>query len=131
MVNLRGQAIIKRAWPGCEATQCDEIGVEEEYIIIYKYLGCVMNEHLQCMRMVEERAKEGVKHKVTSSEGTGPLWGRLIKGATFVRRMNKLVEYACTGRRYGASIKCADVGSEDHFRGREATHSIGFPANAI
>lgn len=33
----------------------EKIGVVEEY----KYLGCVVDEHLQCMRMVEERGKAG------------------------------------------------------------------------
>ena len=29
----------------------EEIGLVQEY----KYLGCIVDEHLQCMRMVEER----------------------------------------------------------------------------
>ena len=34
-----------------------EIEVVEEY----KYLGCVINEHLESRRMVEERAKAGAR----------------------------------------------------------------------
>ena len=33
----------------------DEVQVVEEY----KYLGCVVNEHMQSVRMAEERAKAG------------------------------------------------------------------------
>ena len=33
----------------------DEVQVLEEY----KYLGCVVNEHMQSVRMAEERAKAG------------------------------------------------------------------------
>ena len=35
----------------------EKIAVVEEYW----YLGCVVNEHLNCTRMVEERAKAGAK----------------------------------------------------------------------
>ena len=35
----------------------DEVQVVEEY----KYLGCVVNEHMQSVRMAEERAKAGVR----------------------------------------------------------------------
>ena len=35
----------------------DEVQVVEEY----KYLGCVVNEHMQSVRMAEERAKAGAR----------------------------------------------------------------------
>ena len=36
---------------------------EEEFAIVeeYMYLGCVVDEHGQCRRMVEERAKAGAR----------------------------------------------------------------------
>ena len=74
----------------------EEVRVVEEY----KYLGCVVNEHLQSVRMVEERAKAGAgalgdwlrRCRATVGE---------VKGATFMKLMEMLVE---TVLLYGAEV---------------------------
>ena len=74
-----------------------QIGVVEEY----KYLGCVVNEHLQGMRMVEERAKAGAKALGDWLRRCRATVGE-VKGATFVRLMESLVESVLLyGWRYG------------------------------
>ena len=51
----------------------EEIKVMEEY----KYLGCVVDEYLSNMRMVEERAKAGAKALSDwLRRSIGPLWGK-------------------------------------------------------
>ena len=65
----------------------EEIKVMQEY----KYLGCVIDEYLSNVRMVEERAKAGAmalsdwlrRCRATAGE---------VKGATFVRLLEMLVE---------------------------------------
>ena len=74
----------------------EEIAVVQEY----KYLGCVVDEHLQGTRMVEERGKAGARAlsdwlrrcRVTAGE---------VRGATFVRLMESLVESVLL---YGAEV---------------------------
>ena len=74
----------------------EEVKVVEEY----KYLGCVVNEHLQGLRMVGERAKAGAgalgdwlrRCRVTVEE---------VKGSTFMKLMEMLVE---TVLLYGAEV---------------------------
>ena len=57
----------------------------------YKYLGCVVDEHLSNVRMIEERAKAGAKalsdwlRRCRASVGE-------VRGATFVRLLEMLVE---------------------------------------
>ena len=57
----------------------------------YKYLGCVVDEHLSNVRMIEERAKAGAKalsdwlRKCRATVGE-------VRGATFVRLLEILVE---------------------------------------
>ena len=76
----------------------EEVRVVEEY----KYLRCVVNEHLQGLRMVEESAKAGAgalgdwlrRCRVTVGE---------VKGSTFMKLMETLVETVllCMEQRYG------------------------------
>ena len=62
----------------------EEIKVMEEY----KYLGCVVDEYLSNVRMVEERAKAGAK-----ALSDWLRWCRApVEGATFVRLLEMLVE---------------------------------------
>ena len=57
----------------------------------YKYLGCVVDEHLSNVRMVEERAKAGAKVPSDWLRRCRATVGE-VKGATFVRLMKMLVE---------------------------------------
>ena len=65
----------------------EEIKVMEEY----KYLGCVVDEYLSNVRMVEERAKAGAKALSDWLRRCRATVGE-VKGATFVRLMEMLVE---------------------------------------
>ena len=53
MMHMRRKGIKRTEEKFCVGEE--EIAVVEEY----KYLGCVVDEHGQCRRMVEERAKAG------------------------------------------------------------------------
>ena len=74
----------------------EEVRVVEEY----KYLGCVVNEHLQNVRMVEERAKAGMgalgdwlrRCRATVGE---------VRGSTFMKLMEMLVGSVLL---YGAEV---------------------------
>ena len=65
----------------------EEIKVMEEY----KYLGCVVDEYLSNVRMVEERAKAGAKAPSDWLRRCRATVGE-VKGATFVRLLEMLVE---------------------------------------
>ena len=65
----------------------EEIKVMEEY----KYLGCVVDEYLSNVRMVEERAKAGAKALSDWLRRCRATVGE-VKGATFVRLLEMLVE---------------------------------------
>ena len=65
----------------------EEIKVMEEY----KYLGCVVDEYLSNVRMVEERAKAGAKALSDWLRWCRATVGE-VKGATFVRLLEMLVE---------------------------------------
>ena len=65
----------------------EEIKVMEEY----KYLGCVVDEYLSSVRMVEERAKAGAKALSDWLRRCRATVGE-VKGVTFVRLMEMLVE---------------------------------------
>ena len=60
----------------------EEIKVMEEY----KYLGCVVDEYLSNVRMVEERSKAGAKALSDWLRRCRATVGE-VKGATFVRRL--------------------------------------------
>ena len=66
-------------------------GEEIKAMVDYMYLGCVVDEYLSNVRMVEERAKAGAKalgdwlRRCRSTVGE-------VKGATFVRLLEMLVE---------------------------------------
>ena len=57
----------------------------------YKYLGCVVDEYLSNMRMVEERAKAGAKALSDWLRRCRATVGE-VKGATFVRLLEMLIE---------------------------------------
>ena len=65
----------------------EEIKVMEKY----KYLGCVVDEYLSNVRMVEERAKAGAKALSEWLRRCRAAVGE-VKGATFVRLLEILVE---------------------------------------
>ena len=65
----------------------EEIKVMEEY----KYLGCVVDEYLSNVRMVEERAKAGAKALSDWLRRCKATVGE-VKGATFVRLLEMLIE---------------------------------------
>ena len=74
----------------------EEIGLVEEYV----HHGCVVNEHLQCMRMVEGRGKAGAR---TLSDWLRRCRATVggVRGATFKRLMKMLVD---TVLFYGAEV---------------------------
>ena len=107
------------------------------YIRIYNiyaiYKNCIVDEHGQCRRMVEERAKAGARalsdwlRRCRASVGE-------VRRETFRRQLEMLVgsvllygveEWGC-GRQLGP-IECADESSEDIYGGGEAAPT-GFPA---
>ena len=55
----------------------------------YKYLGCVVDEHLSNVRMIEERAKAGAKALSDWLRGCRATVGE-VRGATFVRPLEML-----------------------------------------
>ena len=57
----------------------------------YKYLGCVVDEHLSNVRMIEERAKAGAKALSDWLRRCRATVGE-VRGATFVRLLEMLVE---------------------------------------
>ena len=74
----------------------DEVKVVEEY----KYLGCVVNEHLQSARMAEERAKAGMRALGDWLRRCRAAVGE-VKGSTFMKLMEMLVESVLL---YGAEV---------------------------
>ena len=74
----------------------EEITVVQEY----KYLGCVIDEHLQGTRMVEERGKAGAR-ALSDWLRRCRATMREVRGATFVRLMESLVESVLL---YGAEV---------------------------
>ena len=74
----------------------DEVKVVEEY----KYLGCVVNEHLQSARIAEERAKAGMRALGDWLRRCRAAVGE-VKGSTFMKLMEMLVESVLL---YGAEV---------------------------
>ena len=69
-----------------------QVGSEEIKVMgEYKYLGCVVDEYLSNVRMVDERAKAGAKALSDWLRRCRATVGE-IKGATFVRLLEMLVE---------------------------------------
>ena len=69
-----------------------QVGSEEIKVMgEYKYLGCVVDEYLSNVRMVEERAKAGAKALSDWLTRCRATVGE-VKGATFVRLLEMLVE---------------------------------------
>ena len=66
----------------------------------YKYLGCVVNEHLQSVRMVKERAKAGAGALCDWLRRCRATVGE-VKGAAFMKVMEMLVD---TVLLYGAEV---------------------------
>ena len=65
-------------------------GEENKVMEEYKYLGCVVDEYLSNVRMVEERAKAGAKARSDWLKCRATVGE--VKGATFVRLLKMLVE---------------------------------------
>ena len=106
----------------------DEVKVAEEY----KYLTCVVNEHLQSARMAEERAKAGTRAVGDWLRRCRAAVGE-VKGSTFMKLMEMLVESVLlygagmgVWRAAEASGKCAHESSKNLFRSGK-TASTGLP----
>ena len=108
----------------------DEVKVVEEY----KYLGCVVNEHLQSTKVAEERVEAGARALGDWLRRCRAVVGE-VKGSTFMKLMEMLVESVLVTvwrrgmgvwRAAEASGKCATKGSKNLFRGGE-TSSTGLP----
>ena len=65
----------------------ERIGILTEY----KYLGCVISEHLDGKRMLEERAKAGAKALSAWLKRCRATVG-LVKGKSFTKLLGALVE---------------------------------------
>ena len=74
----------------------ERIGVVEEY----KYLGCMVNDRLNCARMAEERAKAGAKALSDWIRRCRVAVGEL-RGETFVKLLEMLVDSVLL---YGAEV---------------------------
>ena len=70
----------------------------------YKYLGCTVNEHLECKGMIEERAMAGTR-ALSSWLRNCRAMVREVRGTTFRKLMEALVK---TVLLYG-SQKCGEV----------------------
>ena len=82
----------------------EKISVVEEY----RYLGCVVNEQLNCTRMVEERAKARAKALSDWLRRCKMAVGEL-RGKTFIRLLEMLVDSVLL---YGAEVwGSCEVGS--------------------
>ena len=57
----------------------------------YKYLGCTVNEHLECKGMIEERAMAGTR-ALSSWLRSCRAMVREVRGTTFRKLMEALVE---------------------------------------
>ena len=97
----------------------EEIAVVQEY----KYLGCVIDEHLQGTRMVEERGKAGARALSDWLRRCRATVGE-VRGATFVRLMESLVESVLL---YGAEVwGCgAQLGPVENVQMRAARIFLG------
>ena len=74
----------------------EEIGILTEY----KYLGCVISEHLDGKRMLEERAKAGAK-ALSAWLKRCRATVELVKGESFTKLLGALVELVLL---YGAEV---------------------------
>ena len=74
----------------------EEIGILTEY----KYLGCVISEHLDCKRMLDERATAGAKALSAWLKRCRAMVG-LVKGESFTKLCGALVESVLL---YGAEV---------------------------
>ena len=92
-VNVEKCGIMHLRWKGVKRSDerfhvgGEEVKVMEEY----KYLGCVVDEYLSNVRMVEERAKAGAKALSDWLRRCRATVGE-VKGATFVGLLEMLVE---------------------------------------
>ncbi len=66
----------------------------------YKYLGCTLNEHLECKGMIEERAMAGARAQSGWLRSCSAMV-REVRGSTFKKLMEALVE---TVLLYGADV---------------------------
>ena len=66
----------------------------------YKYLGCTVNEHLECKGMIEERAMAGTRALISWLRSCRAMV-REVRGTTFRKLMETLVE---TVLLYGAEV---------------------------
>ena len=75
-------------------------GNEVKVVEVYKYLGCVVSEHLQSVRMAEERAKAGARALGDWLRRCRAAAGE-VKGSIFMKLMEMLVESVLL---YGAEV---------------------------
>ena len=75
-------------------------GERVDQVAEYKYLGCVISEHLGSKRMLEERAKTGARALSAWLKRCRTSVGE-VKGETFVRLLEALVELVLL---YGAEV---------------------------
>ena len=75
-------------------------GERVDLVAEYKYLGCVISEHLGSKRMLEERAKAGARALSAWLKRCRTSVGE-VKGETFVRLLEALVESVLL---YGAEV---------------------------
>ena len=75
-------------------------GERIEVIEEYKYLGCTINQHLECKGVVKERANAGTRALSSWLRGCTAAIGE-VKGETFMKLMETLVESVLL---YGAEV---------------------------
>ena len=97
----------------------ERIGVVEEY----KYLGCMVNDWLNCARMAEERAKAGAKALSDWIRRCRVAVGEL-RGETFVKLLEMLVDSVLL---YGAEVwgSCGQLAPIEKIQLRAARIFLG------
>ena len=89
----------------------------------YKYLGCMVNDRLNCARMAEERAKAGVKALSDWIRRCRVAVGEL-RGETFVKLLEMLVDSVLL---YGAEVlgSCGQLAPIEKMQLRAARIFLG------
>ena len=90
----------------------------------YKYLGCVVDEYLSNVRMVEERAKAGAKALSDWLRRCRATVGE-VKGATFVRLLEMMLLYVTEfAKRDHALRGNVNIWVQDKTRAKPPIHAI-------
>ena len=95
VMHIRRKGFVKRT------TSIFSVGGEKLKVVeSYEYLGCIVNEHMDCREMVRERATTG-RGALSAWQWRCRVSVKEVRGKTFVKLMEALVESAL---KYGAEV---------------------------